>query len=122
MHLVDSSSWIHTLRPGGDAETRTRVERLVRSGEACWCSMVRLELWNGAGKDHERRVLREMEDRLIELEITPDVWDLACELARKARQRGITVPATDLLIAACARHHQVDLEHSDEHFSALEKV
>ena len=122
MHLVDTSSWIHSLRPGGDAEARSRVERLVRSGEASWCAMVKLELWNGARKEHERRVLSDMDERLIDLEITADVWELACELARKARQGGLTVPATDLLIAACARHHRVGLEHSDEHFLALEKI
>lgn len=122
MHLVDTSSWIHSLRPGGDADARARVEQLVRSGEACWCAMVKLELWNGARKEHEKRVLSDLEDRLMELEITPAVWKLACELARKARQGGLTVPSTDLLIAACARHHQVGLEHSDEHFTALEKI
>ena len=97
MHLVDTSSWIHSLRPLGDAQVRARVERLVRSGDACWCAMVKLELWNGARKEHERRILKDMEDRLMELEITQGVWQLACELARKARQGGITVPATDLL-------------------------
>jgi len=122
MHLVDSSSWIHSLRPEGDGDVRARVESLVRAGNACWCPLVKLELWNGARKEHERRVLREMEGRLDELEITPDVWNLACDLARKAREKGITVPATDLLIAACARYHRVELEHCDDHFEALEKV
>ncbi len=122
MHLVDSSSWIHSLRPDGDAQVRARVERLVLAGDACWCPMVRLELWNGARKEPECHVLREMEDRLMELEFTADVWTLAYELARKARRKGFTIPATDLLIAACARHHRVGLEHCDNHLAALEKI
>lgn len=122
MHLVDTSSWIHSLHPKGDADVRARVERLVRSGDACWCAMVKLELWNGAHKEHERRILNDMEDRLTDLEITPAVWKAACELARKARQQGLTIPATDFLIAACARQHKVGLEHSDAHFTALEKI
>ncbi len=113
IHLVDTSSWIHSLRPGGDVEVRARVERLVKSGEAGWCAMVKLELWNGAHREHEKRILKEMEERLIDLEITPEVWVLACELARKTRKGGHTIPATDLLIAACARHHQAGLEHSE---------
>jgi predicted nucleic acid-binding protein len=122
MHLVDTSSWIHSLRPGGDPEVRSRVERLVKSGDACWCAMVKLELWNGARKEHERRVLRDFDERLMEMEIDSGVWALACDLARKARQRGLTVPAADLLIAACARHHEIGLEHADEHFVSLEKI
>ena len=53
MILVDSSSWIHFLRPDGDAVVRARVSQALREGEACWCDMVRLELWNGAGGERK---------------------------------------------------------------------
>ena len=39
-----------------------------------------------------------------------------------ARSAGLSVPATDILIASCARHHQVELEHADSDFSHLEKL
>jgi hypothetical protein len=81
--------------------------------------MVRLELWNGARGDHEKRVLRELEAQVPDLEVTPQVWARACETARRARQRGVTVPATDLLIAACAAEHGAALEHADEHFDRI---
>jgi predicted nucleic acid-binding protein len=81
--------------------------------------MVRLELWCGARGDHEKRVLRDMEKSLPELAIPSAVWTLAFELGRKARGKGRTVPATDVLVLACARHHGVELEHADEHFKLL---
>lgn len=110
------------LRPHGDAGVRARVEQLLLSGDACWCPMVRLELWNGARGEHEKRVLRDFERHLPELGIGEEVWNEACELARRARARGITVPATDMLIAACARYHDVGLEHADEDFERLSKL
>jgi len=61
----------------------------------------------------------ELERELQELDISADVWNLACGLARKARQRGKTVPASDLLIAACARYHGVETEHADPHFDVI---
>jgi predicted nucleic acid-binding protein len=122
MTLVDTSSWIHSLRPEGDASVRRRVEALVRSGDACWCPIVRLELWNGARGEHEKRVLKDLDDRLQELEIGPGIWESACDLARKARGGGLTIPATDILIAACARRHGAGIEHADEHFDMLAKV
>ncbi len=122
MHLVDSSSWIHSLRPDGNADVRSRVERLLRGGEACWCPMVRLELWNGARGDREKRVLRDLEAQLPDLEITPQVWSRAYDVARRARQQGVTVPATDLLIAACAAEHGATVEHSDEHFEMIARL
>lgn len=107
------------LRPDGDAGVRVRVERALEAGLACWCPMVRLELWNGAGGDREKRVFRDLERLLPELPVTPDVWSVSCALARDARSRGVTVPATDILIAACARHHGATLETADSDFELL---
>jgi predicted nucleic acid-binding protein len=120
--LIDSSSWIHFLRPDGDSEVRTRVQEALQVGSASWCSLVRLELWNGAGGERERKVLREFERRIPELAIDGDVWNAACDLARRCRAAGVTVPATDILIASCAQHHGAALEHDDGDFDAIARV
>jgi len=83
---------------------------------------VRLELWNGARGEKEKKALKEFEEAMPELEVTAEVWDEACELARRAREAGLTVPATDLLIAACARHHGAAIEAVDPHFAQLAKI
>ena len=119
MKLVDTSAWVEQLRRTGDVAVRRRVEELLRNGEAAWCPLVRLELWNGARGTREHRVLRTMERELPVLEVTPAVWDLAANLAKLARGSGVAVPASDLLVAACARHHGVELEHADAHFSMI---
>ena len=119
MILVDSSSWIHFLRPNGDPVVRSRVEAALTSGEACWCPLVRLELWNGAAGDREKKILRDFEDVLLELAIDDDVWAGAYELARRARSAGVSVPATDILIAASARRHGAELETADSDFERL---
>jgi predicted nucleic acid-binding protein len=122
MVLVDTSSWIQFLRPDGDAEVAARVQGLLRAGSACWCPLVRLELWNGAGGEREKKVLRDFERWVPELSITPEVWKDACSLARKCRSAAVTAPASDLLVAACARHHGVRLEHSDGDFDRIAGV
>ena len=61
--------------------------------------------------------LREMEARVPALRIDSAVW-AEVSLAFAARENGITVPATDLLVAAC-RHHEVPLLHHDAHFDLL---
>lgn len=122
MILVDSSSWIHMLRPDGDAAVRDRVIRALDAGEAAWCSIIRLELWNGAGGDRDKKALKDFERLLPDLTIDEAVWNAAFELARRARSAAVSVPATDILIAACARHHRADLEHADSDFALLEKL
>ena len=122
MVLVDTSAWIHFLRPDGDAASRARVAAHLAAGTARWCPIVRLELWNGAGGDREKKVLREFERLIPELAITTVVWNDACDLARRCRAEGVSVPATDVLIAACARHYGVGLEHADTDFDLIEKA
>lgn len=110
------------LRTDGDPQARARVEALLHAGTACWCPMVRLELWNGAKGDRDKKVLRDFQRLLPELPITEDVWAFAYTLAQKARARGTTAPASDVLIAACAQFHSVSLEHSDSDFDRLLKI
>ena len=56
------------------------------------------------------------------LPIDAEVWHRACDLARRARAKGVTVPATDVVIAACARRHGVALETADTDFELLASV
>ena len=122
MILIDTSSWIHLLRPDGDPEFRSRVEAALRSGDACWCPIVQLELWNGARGGREQQVLRRFAEVLPALPMDEDVWPVAYDLARRARSRGVTVPATDVAIAACARRHGARLESADRDFELLASV
>jgi predicted nucleic acid-binding protein len=36
-----------------------------------------------------------------------------------AREKGVAVPVTDLLVAACAWHHGVSIEHHDSHLDLI---
>ena len=69
-----------------------------------------------------RVFLREFERVVPELAIGDDVWNGAFETARRCRLAGVTVPATDLLIDACARFHGAVLEHADDDFEQIAKV
>jgi predicted nucleic acid-binding protein len=116
--LVDTSAWIEYLRSGrgGVAE---EVEALLLSGDAAWCDMVMLELWNGARGQEEKRKLADLSAAAPHLETTADVWALAHRLAARCRDKGKTIPAADILVGACAAHHGVELEHKDRHFEII---
>ena len=110
------------LRPDGDREIRNRVEAALRSGDACWCPIVRLKMWNGAGGAREQRVLRRFAQALPLLPMDEDVWLAAYDLTRRARAEGVTVPAADVAIAACARRHGASLESADRDFGLIASV
>jgi predicted nucleic acid-binding protein len=120
--LIDTSAWVETLRSGGEPAVRTRVSGLVAEDRAVLCDLVRVELWNGARGTGEHRLLRELEEQLETVPTTAEVWDLARGLARSSRREGLTLPAADLLITACARHHGLGLVHRDAHFEQLAQL
>jgi predicted nucleic acid-binding protein len=117
--LIDTSAWIETLRTDGDEQIRATVTAAVTAGLAVLCDLVLLELWNGARGDAEQQILGRLEENLECVPTTPEVWTAARALASACRSNGWTVPATDLLIAACAQSHGLDLIHRDGHFDAI---
>ncbi len=122
MKLIDSSSWIHALRKEGDPIIRERVRELLINNEAAWCDIVRVELWRGVSKKKELNFLKELEENIHLLPLTAETWSIACNMGQKCRINGTPVPTTDLIIAACARSHDLELEHSDKHFDLLGKI
>jgi predicted nucleic acid-binding protein len=113
--LVDTSSWVEALRRDGREDVRARVRDLVLAGDAVLCDMVLLELWNGAHGERERHDLAAMEQDLEIVPTTAAAWQLASEIARRSRDSGRTLPATDILIAACAGAAGTSVEAVDSH-------
>lgn len=120
--LIDTSSWIEALRSIGRPDVRNKVENLMIDGSAAWCDMVAVELWNGARGAYERQKLSELEDEIICLEATPEVWQTARLLAQRCRDAGKTVPSADLVITACALANNAEIEHCDSHIDLILKV
>lgn len=121
MTLIDTSSWIEALRQDGNPEVRGRVQALLQTGDASWCDLVRVELWHGVRGAAERKMMEELDADVTLLPTTDAVWAKARALAQRSRAKGLTMPTTDLIIAACAWAHGVPIEHRDHHFTALQK-
>lgn len=119
MKLIDTSSWVHSLRRSGDPQVRERVRALLVELEGAWCDVVRVELWQGVKAKTEADFLRQLDSSLTLLPMTPEAWNLACQLGQKIRAAGKPVPTTDLLIAACALAHGAEIEHCDGHFDTI---
>ncbi|MEI7728846.1 MAG: PIN domain-containing protein [Verrucomicrobiota bacterium] len=118
MKLVDTSSWVEYLR-GRESEASDRVEALVLSGEAAWCDITLVELWHGVRGAKEKRELSEVENEIDRIPVDAAVWRLASKLAFRCREKGITAPISDIVIAACAATHSLELEYCDKHFDDL---
>jgi hypothetical protein len=118
MRLIDTSSWVEYLRER-DSAAGDSIEALVLSGEAAWCDITLVELWHGARGAKEKRELAEMENEIERIPVDAAVWKFASKLALRCREKGIHVPISDIITAACAVIHGLELEHCDKHFHDL---
>ena len=118
MTLVDASSWIEFLR-GRDSVSGQRVKTLLARGDAAWCDMTLVELWNGAQGITEKKAPEELEEELRLYPVNEQVWASASALARRCREKGITVSTADIIVAACASNNKLSLEHCDSHFDKI---
>lgn len=120
LYLVDTSVWLEVLpeRPGNEA-LRNRVDALLAADQVAVTGIVRLELLGGARTQAEWTRLSGLLFALRSLFVDQRHWDDAAQMAFQLRRAGVTVPATDLLIAAvAARAHAVVL-HRDRHFDLM---
>ncbi len=120
MTLVDTSSWIPFLRRGGEEPVKRRVRDLLNNGSVAICPVILAELWMGAGSVKDRQDVRDLQDVVPCLPIDQQTWALSYRLASICCERGTPVPASDLLIAACAFNYGATLDAEDKHFATLE--
>jgi predicted nucleic acid-binding protein len=116
--LVDTSSWIEYLRGKGN-DPALRVKELIRLDQAAWCELIAVELWNGVPPGRESKALVELEEAVTLCALTSEVWQKAYRLALRCRESGLTVPANDVIISACAVHYGFEIEAFDLHFSKI---
>lgn len=119
MIVVDSSALIEFYRPAGDPVVRTTVAEAVASDQVAVNGIIEVEILAFAHSDKERRLLAADFAAFHHLPLTRAEFDLASALGFALRRRGITAPATDLIIAASALVAEVPLFHRDAHFTQI---
>ena len=119
MPLVDTSVWIHALRPGGNASIRSLLRPLIVSGEAAVTEWVLLELMTGLRVSEAPGTLLRWFAPVARLPFDDGWWPRAWDNAARLRKRGVSPTAADCLIATVAIEHRVPLVHCDADFEAM---
>lgn len=118
MVLVDTSVWIEASRREGDLATKVGLEKLLEEYEAAWCSPVKLEFMGGA-RAQDRKKLAFYFESVPYLQVEEKHWELAKENAWALRDKGITLPRNDILIASLAKDLNWRVYAKDKHFDTL---
>jgi len=117
--LVDTSVWIFALRKDFVPPIKERIGELLKDHVVLINGMTKLEILGGVKTKKEFERLKTRLDSLYEVAINSMVWQIAYKIAFELRRKGITVPYTDILIAACALKSRADLIHADRHFDLM---
>jgi tRNA(fMet)-specific endonuclease VapC len=115
--LVDTSVWIDFFRPR--SETGDLLEKLLK-GDAVWtCGVVLFEVLQGIKSENEKTQLLSILTSLPYIEMAGPLWQKAAEIATLARKNGITLPLSDMLIAAIAIENDLSVYTFDKHFEQI---
>ena len=122
MYLVDTSVWIHALRPAGHPSIRSLLRPLIVSGETAITDWILLELMTGLLASERKEALLQWFAPITRLPFEAAWWDVALDHAARLRKRGTSPTAPDCLIATVAIKHQVPLIHCDADFEAMKPI
>jgi predicted nucleic acid-binding protein len=121
--VVDTSAWVEFFNHG-DSRLAGEVARLVEHDEAVVTGLVRCEILAGFRDGVSFLEAREILAAFEEIEDgTREVRDLAVDLYRRGRRKGITIRGlVDCLIAAAAIRSGLPVLQRDRDFAALARV
>ena len=121
LFLVDTSAWLFALRKDFIPEVKDRIDYLLKENAIITTGIIKLELLGGTKTQNEFQRLKTRLDSLDMVETDTALWEEAYQISFELRRKGITVPYTDILIAACALISESTVVHADAHFDLMTK-
>jgi hypothetical protein len=118
MVIADTSVWVEYLQ-GGEEIARAALRHLIRKEEVAFAGVVLAELLQGCRSSQERDTILTNLSGLPFLDAHFATWQRAGDLSASLRRTGITIPLTDLLIAALALEHACQVYTLDPHFEQI---
>lgn len=102
MVLIDTSAWLFALKKNYNPSVKERIGNLLIESEVAINGMIKLEILGGVKTKKEYERLKTRLDSLYFINASHSLWDDAYKLAFDLRRKGLTVPHTDIFIAASA--------------------
>ncbi len=116
--LPDTCVWIDFLKNRNTTLT-LQLEQALLQGEVYTCGVVLYELLQGVRNPGEAAQMKAAFDALVMLEMTAQTWVSAANLSSELRKKGITLPMSDIIIAAVAIEHGLTVMTVDDHFQQI---
>ncbi|MDY7091514.1 MAG: PIN domain nuclease [Acidobacteriota bacterium] len=119
MILADSSALIEYYRPDGQDRAKSAVVAAISADTLATNGIIQVEVVAFAKSERDFEKLRRDFRAFHQIDLHPAVFELATSLGFRLRRQAITVPTTDLIIAASAIQGDATLLHLDRHFDQI---
>ncbi|MEK7374427.1 MAG: PIN domain-containing protein [Thermodesulfobacteriota bacterium] len=117
--IVDTCVWIaFFLEP--ESELTIRLKGLLRERKVIMVGMVMAEILQGVKAQTEANLVKQSLGKLPYLEVTREIWETAGKLSASLRRAGVTIPLSDLILAAEALSGDHEIFTIDPHFHKVE--
>ncbi len=116
--VADTSGWIPFFNEPGSAEKRA-LDALIDADRLVMVGVVLAELIQGCRTPKEAEATTSRLAGLQFIETTFSTWRRAGELSFGLRRQGVTLPLSDLVIAALVLEHRLEIYTRDPHFKKV---
>ena len=119
MKLIDSSAWIEYYRKEGNKEYKNWISDAIQNNDAAVNGIIQLEILVFTKTQFEYDDIFSDFSAFHNLELNNSVFQKASEIGFDLRRKGITIPASDLIIASSAMVTDSKLIHFDKHYTYI---
>ena len=116
--LIDASLWIDFTRARSPQTLKQFILPYIVHPDAHLVEPVAFEVLRHTTPAEAKQIQQQFQT-LPTLATPPDVWTKATHLGQACRKKGFTVPSLDLVIAAIAIHHGVEVITFDGDFQHI---
>lgn len=115
--IVDTSIWIEYFKNNPDVVDF--MEKHLLEDTVCLVGIIVSELIQGIKNEREREMIRSNLDAINYIDMKFEDWIKIGDLSNMLRKSGMTIPLTDIAIAATAIENDLMLITRDKHFKQV---
>ena len=117
--IVDTCVWIAFFSES-ESELTLHLKGLLRERKVIMVGMVMAEILQGVKAQKEADLVKQSLEKLPYLEVTREIWETAGKISASLRGAGVTLPLSDLIIAAVALSGGHEIFTIDPHFQKVD--
>ncbi len=118
--LADTSVWIEFFRLQSDIGEH--LASMLQNNSVWTCGIVLFELLQGIRSEREKMLIFESMQELPYIEMTQSLWKKSAAISVLMKQKGLTLPHSDIFIASIAIEHNLSIFTFDKHFEQIPEV